>query len=278
MNLKLNAAIAVVLLASASVFACDDPNDKAKGAAAAPSASAAPVASSVPPVAPPAPPSAAPAPTWTKKMAADCKPHPSTIDFGSDGTTLEGQVRLKLSKAKGDITPADLGQVKSIDLTRTTGPLHQLDPCIFPMFSSLKFLYLGQGDYDDISPIAKLSTLEGLRLSLSRVKDLHNIEGLKSLDQLDLSHTLIGDPELKSVAGLVNVTELMLDDDNVGDLTPLSSLKKLQKLSIKNTLVKDLTPIASLKTLKILYIAGSAVSDISPVQPLMNGGMKLIQN
>lgn len=25
--------------------------------------------------------SAAPAPTWTRKNAADCKPHPATIDF-----------------------------------------------------------------------------------------------------------------------------------------------------------------------------------------------------
>src|SRR5579863_1277552 len=170
MNLKVNAALAVALLASASLLACDDPNDKSKAPAPAPSASAAAVASSVASALPSAPPSAAPAPTWTKKNAADCKPHPATIDFGTDGATLEGQVRLKLSKPKGDITPADLGQVKSIDLTRTTAQLHQVDPCIFPMFSSLKFLYLGQGDYDDISPIAKLTALEGLRLSLSRVK------------------------------------------------------------------------------------------------------------
>jgi Leucine-rich repeat (LRR) protein len=55
-------------------------------------------------------------------------------------------------------------------------------------------------------------------------------------------------------------------------------MKKLQKLSIKKTQVQNLAPIAGIKTLKFLYIADSSVTDISPVQPLVSGGMKLIQN
>ena len=31
-------------------------------------------------------------------------------------------------------------------------------------------------------------------------------------------------------------------------------------------------------TLKFLYIADTPVSDISPVQPLLSGGLKLVQN
>jgi internalin A len=264
----------LALLTVASLAACDD--DKAKGVDAAPSASAAMAVPSAP-IIPSAVPSAAPAPSVAKKSAADCKPHPATIDFGGDGTALEAQVRLKLSKPKGDITPADLAKVKSINLTTSTAPLHQIDPCIFPMFTSMTEVFFGQGDYDDLTPIQGLTNLDALRISLSRVKDLQPIAGMKKMDRLDLSHTLIGDDGLKIVGGLSNVTELMLDEDNVSDLTPISSLKKLEKLSIKSTLVKDLTPLAGLKTLKILYIAGSAVSDIGPVQPLMNSGMKLIQ-
>jgi internalin A len=270
--------IALALLASAILLGCDDPNDKAKAPGAAPSASAAAIASSAsvgigapPSAAPSAPPTA----TWTKKSAADCKPHPTTIDFG-DGTALEAEVRRKLSKPKGDITPADLAQIKSINLSQVQ-QLHQLDPCIFPMFTSMKDLFLGPGDYDDLSPIQTLSSLWSLRAALSQVKDLHAIEGLKRMDRLDISHTLVGDQELRSVASLVNVTELILDEDNVSDLTPIASLKKLERLSIKKTLVKDLTPIANLHSLKFLYIADTAISDITPVQSLVSGGMKLIQ-
>ncbi|HEY6460170.1 MAG TPA: hypothetical protein VIY73_08460, partial [Polyangiaceae bacterium] len=154
--------------------------------------------------------------------------------------------------------------------------VHQIDPCIFPMFTSLKDLFLGPGEYDDLTPLQKLTTIESLRLSMSHVKDLHAIEGLKRMDRLDLSHTLIGDDDLKAVGSLTNVTELMLDEDNISDLTPVANLKKLERLSIKKTLVKTLAPLAGIKTLKFVYVADSTVSDISAVQPQIANGMKLI--
>jgi internalin A len=135
---------------------------------------------------------------------------------------------------------------------------------------------LGPGEYDDLVPLQKLP-LQSLVVASSPVKDLHPIEGLKRLDRLDLSHTLIDDNSLKAVAGLVNLTELMLDEDTITDLTPVANLQKLERLSIKSTTVKNLQPIAGLRSLKYLYIANTAIADISPVQPLISGGMKLVQ-
>jgi internalin A len=218
----------------------------------------------------------APAPTWKKKNAADCKPHPTTVDFGDD-TALENEVRRKLGKDAGPIAPADLAQIKSINLA--SAKVHQIDPCIYPMFTSLKDLFLGPGEYDDLTPLQKLTTIESLRVSLSQVKDLHPIEGLKRMDRLDISHTQVGDDQFKSVGSLVNITELMLDEDNVSDLAPVANLKKLERLSVKKTLVKNLTPVSQIKTLKFLYIADTPVNDITPVQPMIaSGQMKLIQN
>jgi internalin A len=210
---------------------------------------------------------------WTKKNAADCKPHPATVDFGGD-TVLEAEVRRKLDKSSGDITPADLGRVKSLNLTAAQE--RQIDPCIFPMFSSLKDLFFGPGSFDDLLPLQKLTTLESLGVASSPVKDLHPIEGLKRLDRLDLAHTLVGDTELKLVGGFVNLTELVLDECPVTDLTPLSNLKKLEKLSIARTQVKNLAPLAGLQKMKSLRIVDTPITDISPVQPLISGGMKLL--
>jgi len=260
---------AACLLAS-TALACDEHKYDQYLTEAASSATA--------PAATPALPSAAPSasvPTWTKKNAADCKPHPASIDFGGD-TALEAEVRKKLGKDGGAITPADLAQIKSINLA--TARVHQIDPCIFPMFTSLKDLFLGPGEYDDLTPLQKLSTLESLRLSLSQVKDLHAIEGLKAVDRLDISHTLVGDDQLKSVGTMTNISDLMLDEDNISDISPLANLKKLEKLSLKKTGVKSLAPLAQLKTLKLVYIADTPVSDITPVQPLIAHGLKLIQN
>ncbi|HXX67707.1 MAG TPA: leucine-rich repeat domain-containing protein, partial [Polyangiaceae bacterium] len=224
-------------------------------------------------------PSAPPRPTWRKKLATECAPHPTTIAF-DDQPALEREVRRKLGKDAGAITPADLAQIKSLNLSQAQGSqqIHQIDPCIFPMFASLKDLFFGPGEYDDLTPIQKLTTLETLRVASSPVKDLRPIEGLKRMDRLDLAHTLVGDDELKSVASLVNLTELMLDEDPISDLTPISALKKLETLSIKRTQVKSLAPLASLRKMKVLYIAETPITDISPVQPLITDGMKLKQN
>jgi internalin A len=273
-RLPLSRACALVLSLGSSVLSlgCDQPSSSEP----APSAAASP-----PPPAPTPPPapvaSTPPAPKFVKRLASDCKPH--VVDFGGDDTALEHEVRRKLGKDNGAITPADLATIKSINLASVPGQqLHQIDPCIFPMLTSLKDLFLGAGDYDDLTPIQKLTTLETLRASLSQVKDLHAIEGLKRMDRLDLSHTLIGDDNMKSIGNLVNVTELMLDEDSVSDLSPIANLKKLEKLSIKKTEVKNLVPLAGLKTLKIVYIADTPVTDITPVQPLVAHGMKLVQN
>jgi internalin A len=264
--------VLLALACSLGALACEE--NKYDSILAKEASTEAPLAAPVEAAPPPAP-AATPAATatWTKKSAADCKPHPATIDFEGD-SVLEAEVRRKVGKDKGPITPADLAQVKSLNLT--AGHPHQIDPCIFPMFTSLKDLFLGPGEYDDLTPLQKLP-LEALVAASSPIKDLHPIEGMKRLDRLDLSHTLIDDTSLKAVAGLVNLTELMLDEDAISDLSPIGGLQKLQRLSIKSTQVKSLQPIAGIRTLKFLYIANTPISDISPVQGLISGGMKLVQ-
>jgi Leucine-rich repeat (LRR) protein len=266
-------SLAAAFLFASTALACDEGKYDKYLAEASVSASATPTLP-----APAAPPSVAPsasAAAWKKRDAADCKPHPASVDFGEDAA-LEAEVRRKLGKDTGALTPGDLAQIRSINLS--TGKVHQIDPCVFPMFTSLKDLFLGRGDYDDLTPLQKLTTLETLRVSTSQVKDLHAIEGLKRMDRLDISHTLVGDEQLKSVGLLVNVTDLMLDEDNVTDLSPLVNLKKLVRLSLKKTGAKSLAPLAQTKTLKFLYIADTPITDITPVQPLIASGMKLLQN
>ncbi len=183
--------VALVVLSSVGAFSCDE--GKYDKYLSQPEASAAAPASTLPP--PPPAPAPSASTTWKKKSATDCKPHPATIDF-EDNAALEAEVRRKLGKDKAPITPSDLAQVRSLNLSSTQ--THQIEPCIFPMFTSLKDLYFGPSDFDDLLPIQKLP-LETLVVGSSPVKDLHPIEGLKRLDRLDLSHTLIDDNSLKIV-------------------------------------------------------------------------------
>lgn len=219
----------------------------------APQTAAAPVAL------PSSTPSAVPVSNETKpaahrKKIEDC-PKSGAVAF--DDKAFEDAVRQKLAKASGEITKADLGKLRSLNVSSVK--LDQLDPCIFPHMKALKELFLGPGDYADVSPLSGLTQLESLRASISKVKDIEPLANMVKLDRLDLGRTQVRD--LAPLANMKSLTELQLDDTPVEDLTPLSKSSKLQRLSIQRTKVKDVTPLKGLTSLKFLYISGTPLDD-----------------
>lgn len=243
--------------------ACDEPK-KTEGKPAV-TASAALTAEPAPTAAPTASATAKP-----KKAARVC---PEGPNLKTDDTVLEAQLRIKLGKKPGEvIRMAELANVKSLNLTEEKS-IDELDPCVFPKLVSLKFLYLGKGDYDDLTPIAGLTQLETLRASISKVADLKPIEKMVKLDQLDLGRTQVRD--ISVLANFKNLTELQLDETQISDLTPLAECKKLKKVSIKGTTVGDVSPLRGATDLKFLYIGGSGVKDTSALSGLVSRGLKI---
>ncbi len=187
------------------------------------------------------------------------------VDFG---------VGVTLAKKPGEpLKMSDLANLKSLDLTKKK-ELDELDGCIFPKMTGLKFLYLGPGKLRDLKPIANLTRLEALRASINEVEDLKPLEKLTQLDVLDLGRTHVRD--ITSLAGLVNLTELQLDNTQVSDLKPLEKLKKLKILSIKNTTVTDVSPLKGMTDLKTLNVEGCAISNLDTIQPLIGRGLRVV--
>lgn len=228
----------VLSLVSLCVIACEDPpkpeSKAAETAAAAPTAAPAPTP----------PPKAQAAPKKPKKQLADCAKGPN-VTFEQKG--VEDEVRRKLPKPTGDITVADLKKLKSFNMSQVKGTA-ELDVCIFSHMTGLKELFLGEGTFDDLSPIAGASNLESLRASINQVSDLKPLAKLKKLDRLDLGRTQVKD--ITPLAELTALTELQLDGTEVEDLAPLAKLTLLETLSVKGSKVKDLSPLAGLKKLK----------------------------
>jgi internalin A len=245
----LHALVGLVAALTASL-GCQE--DKPVAPAAQPSAKTTPL----PPLPAPAAASAAPPPVEAKpkRKKEDCPKGP-TITI--DNPTLEAQIRLKLQKADGPITAADLHKLRSLNAASVK--LDDLDVCVFSALTGLKELFLGPGDYDDLSAIAGATGLETLRASLSKVHDLTPLSKMPKLDRLDLGHTQVND--LTPIAGATALTELVLDEAPVEDLSPLAKFAALQTLSIKNTHVKDVSPLNGLKKLKTLYVMGAPVED-----------------
>jgi internalin A len=261
-------AIVCLLPLLGALAGCDD-----KKGSDTVSSAAIPATAALPP--PPAPTAKEVAPVeaepeMKRKELKDCKPG-TLVDFDGDAA-LEAQVRLKLAKPKGDVTYSELGKIKSINVSQVK--VNQLDPCIYPHFTGLKELFLGQGKLDDLGPISGLHNLESLRASLNRVTDLKPLEKLAKMDRLDLGHTRVSD--LKPLAGMTSLTDLQIDDTQVEDLAPLAECKKLERLSIQRTNVKDVSALKGLDKLKFLYVSGAPIADKSVLGPLTARGLKIV--
>lgn len=261
-------AFVAIALAALAAVGCDEKTsqrekvDTAGGQATAAATQAAMPAASAPPPAASTPPA---------KAKRTCVPA-DTVDFAGNAM-LEAEVRKKLQKPEGAIAPQELKTIKSLNLT--AGPVDDLDPCIMPMFTGLKDLFLGPGELNDLSPIAGLD-LVSLRASINKVADLRPLEKMTKMDRLDLGRTAVRD--ITPLRTLVNLTELQLDDTMVDDIAPLDKLTKLERVSLKNTPVKSLEPLRGHKKLRFLYIGGTTITDISPVQPQVQSGLKIVRD
>jgi internalin A len=230
----------VLPLVIALVAACDEPKPESK----AQKPSATPSVAVAPPT---------PTPAATEKKEVVCSKE-NTVTLPDP--KFEAEVRVQAQKPEGALTKADLGKVKTLKLTEAK--LDELDPCIFPLFTSVKGLYLPPGKIEDLSPLKTLTTIESLRAAATAIKDLTPLAGLAKLDRLDIGRTAVKD--LTPLSGLTSLTELQIDETEVTDLTPISKLKKLEMLQMKRTRISDLSPLKEIKTLKTLYIEGSAAS------------------
>jgi internalin A len=256
-------AVAVGLLLSA---ACDEPGQPSTTAPSAAASAPAPARASASSVA-----RARKPPKRQRKRAEDCPKGPNLV---FDDPAVEQAVRFKLQKPTGSISRADLGRLRSLNLSQVQ--VDELDICLFPHMKALRELFLGRGQLDDLSPIAELVHLESLRASMNRVRDLAPLAKLTKMDRLDLGLTQVAD--LTPLSGMTELTELQLDDTPVEDLKPLGPLKKLERLSVQRTRVKDFSPLAGLKSLKFLYVSGcpGEYDAMSQLGKLTQSGLRII--
>jgi internalin A len=241
------------------LFACDDDKKPAR-----------PAASAAPSAAPSAPILAATATVKPPKKQVDC---PTGNEVTFTDKNLEDEVRRKLGKDAGTVTKTDLATIKSINLTR--GAVNELDPCVFPLLTGMKDLFLGQGDLSDLSPLTNLSGLITLRASINQVTDIRPLEKMTKMDRLDIGRTQVAD--ISPIANMTGMTELQLDDTPVADISPLRACTKLEKLSLKRTLVKDLAPLTGMKKLRFLYIEGAPIESTQMLDPLVNDGLRIVR-
>ena len=98
--------------------------------------------------------------------------------------------------------------------------------------------------------------------------DLVNIGKLTNLTNLVLVDNQIAD--VSSLEGLTNLTTLILYVNPITDISPLARLTNLTNLGLAGNQITDITPLAGLTNLTTLHLNDNQIVDISPLVGLTN--------
>ena len=155
------------------------------------------------------------------------------------------------------LTALDLSGNKLTDVTGLAN---------FPLLTTLS---LGSNQIADWRPVANLSHLTSLTTGNNPQTNIGVLQRLTQLKKLNLSQLGMTDQDLKLVANMTNLQDLAIDfNGTISDLSPLAGLTQLANLSLSNNQVTDLSPLANLTQLGNLTILRNQVRDLSPLKML----------
>ncbi len=120
----------------------------------------------------------------------------------------------------------------------------------------------------DLSPIVSLPKLEILYIPGSNISDLTPLADFTSLTILHLGGNKIPISDIAALAGLTNLTWLMLDNNEISDISPLVRLTNLTRLNLAHNDISDISLLAGLANLTWLNVSNNRISDLSPLEEL----------
>ena len=138
------------------------------------------------------------------------------------------------------IHPGDMPGLRVLSVEYDIKSLRGLEYAI-----NLEFLHIGRSEVSDLTPLAGLKNLTGLKLFANRITDITPLAGLINLEVLELQDNQIED--ISPLAGLVNLKELNLGENPITDFTPIYGLKietlRLGGIPIDPEVLQILNPV-----------------------------------
>ena len=135
--------------------------------------------------------------------------------------------------------------------------------------TNLRLLHLWYfHEFNDLSPIAGLISLESIIFGSPNISDLSPLAGLINLKKLHMNDSKVSD--LSPLAGLIKLEWIHFDPSNISDLSPLAGLINLERCCTWGSPTADLSPLAGLPKLEAVVACGAGVSDLTPLAEMRN--------
>lgn len=121
--------------------------------------------------------------------------------------------------------------------------------------------------YND-EPITK-EDVANLSRVIGKSKQIKNLEGLqhcRRLMLLDLENNEIVD--LTALTSLPHLQSVTLAGNQISDLAPLANLKAMQRLDLSRNQINDLSALTEMTNLRTLYVAENLITNLEPISTL----------
>ena len=156
-----------------------------------------------------------------------------------------------------DLTPlSDLVKLRRIHLSNN----YIEDPTPLSDLPNLQMLDLTNNPIIDWMPVIHVPDLRGIGY-ISIRGEQHRV----SLTELDLSGRNLTNEDIVPLRHMRSLRTLRLDNNQISNLTSLSSLANLTELSLRNNNISDLTPLSGLSRLRHLDLRDNNITNWSPV-------------
>ncbi|MEI9917346.1 MAG: leucine-rich repeat domain-containing protein [Bacteroidota bacterium] len=118
----------------------------------------------------------------------------------------------------------------------------------------------------NIEPLARLTNLQKLNISGTKISDLTPIRNLTELQEVDLSRSAVKDIAVLKYAS--KISKLNLENTGISDLSVVKKMTSLQVLNARGTKTNDLTGIIDLTTLTNVDVSKTQITSLAPFQNL----------
>ncbi len=183
---------------------------------------------------------------------------------------MEAMVRKLIGKPDGQLTVAELKQIKALDFNTLSYDERKAvqDVSDLSVMTGLEELNLQATGIADLTALKGLTSLRSLNLAVTDVEDLRPLAGLTQLEALNIAVTNV--TTLAGLEKLTNLRELSAHNAEIANVAAVSSLVSLDSLDLAYNHIKALPNMSKLTNLRILYISNNNISDLTPVGKLAN--------
>lgn len=143
---------------------------------------------------------------------------------------------------------------------------------------------------ENLKDLRHMAFLEKLTISNAPANQLANIAGLANLKELTVTETPVSAEEIAHIGRLPNIekltlrkcsvstlaglenadtlTHLDLNNNAIGNISPLSGLTKLQELNLSQNALKELSALSTLTAITVLDVSNNEIATLSPITAL----------